>query len=209
MNPTAFHAFKAIIFDLGKVIVDFDHFDTCRKLAEYSPYSPEQIYNKIFISGIEDKFDTGQISPYLFFKTVQKDLQLTTDMDSFREIWVNIFTLNPGIEQLVYRLKNSYKLICLSNTNQWHFEFCVKNFQVLSNFDSFILSYKTGKKKPHRNIFTKAVSEANALPHECLYIDDIRDFVEAAETTGIKGVHFISVEQLEMKLKEMGVLLNA
>jgi putative hydrolase of the HAD superfamily len=197
---------KAIIFDLGNVIVDFDHFIICRKLAEYSNYSPEQVKEKIFTSGLEEQFDRGQISPETFFKAISKELNIDIDIALFRKIWNNIFSLNAGIEQLIKRLQGKYKLLCLSNTNPWHFEFCMQTFPVLNNFDSFILSFKVGEKKPHKKIFQKATEEANALPWECLYIDDIKKFVKAAEDRGIKGIHFISAEQLEKELEVFGVL---
>lgn len=198
--------FKTIIFDLGKVIVDFDHFIICRRLAQYSPYSPEQVYEIIFTAGLEDRFDRGLIAPALFYETVINELAININMDLFRKIWDNIFSLNPGIEQIIRKLKNRYELLCLSNTNQWQFDFCMQSFPVLKNFDSFVLSFEIGKKKPDKIIYKKALEQTSALPQECLYIDDIKKFTDAAEDNGIKAIQFISVQQLERELKVLEVL---
>jgi putative hydrolase of the HAD superfamily len=206
MPTTSTNSIKAIIFDLGKVIVDFDHLTICRKLAEYSPCAPQQTYDKIFTSGLEAQFDRGQISPEDFFNTIRSELNINIGIDLFREIWNNIFSLNHGIEDIIQRLKGKYKLLCLSNTNQWQFEFCMQAFPVLNCFDSFILSFKVGEKKPQQIIFRKAVENAGVFPHECLYIDDVKEFIKAAESMQIKGIQFISVAQLEKELGQYGVL---
>ena len=114
MTSNSNSSIKAIIFDLGKVIVDFDHFIVCRKLALYSPCSPEQVYEKIFTSCLEEQLDKGQISPETFFKTARNELNIDIEIDQFRKIWGNIFSLNTGIEQLIKRLQGKYKLLCLS-----------------------------------------------------------------------------------------------
>jgi HAD superfamily hydrolase (TIGR01509 family) len=206
MNLKLSQNIKTIIFDLGKVIVNFDHFIICGKLAENSPFPADKIYEKIFTSGLEEQFDMGIISPDSFFEAASSKLELHMSEEMFREIWENIFSLNTDIEPLIYALKKKYRLLCLSNTNQWHFEFCMQHFSVLKNFDSFILSYETGQKKPDKLIYSRLLEQADALPQECVYIDDIKEFVEVAEEIGIHGIHFLSVKQTESDLKSLGVL---
>jgi putative hydrolase of the HAD superfamily len=82
----------------------------------------------------------------------------------------------------------------------------MKNFPVLNNFDSFILSFEIGERKPHPKIFQKAIEKARALPSECLYIDDMKEFIKVAGDMGMIGIQFVSVEQLENELKIFGVL---
>jgi epoxide hydrolase-like predicted phosphatase len=201
MNTQSPDLIKAIIFDLGNVIVLFDHFTICRNLSAYSPYSPEEIYNMLFTSGLESLFDTGKISPEDFFKEASGALQLTIDIEQFKEIWCNIFSLNPGIDNLIVKLKKKYQLFCLSNTNMWQFEHCRKHFTILDNFDSFILSFQEGVKKPDWKIYEKALQEADAVPEECIYIDDVKKFVQAAEEKGMKAIRFTSTEDLVSALR--------
>ena len=192
---------KAIIFDLGNVIVLFDHFTICRNLSAYSPYSPEEIYNVLFTSGLESRFDTGEISPEDFFKKASGALQLTIDIELFKKTWNDIFSLNPGIDNLIVELKKKYLLLCLSNTNMWQFEYCRKHFTVLDYFDSFILSFQEGVRKPDWKIYEKALQEADAVPEECIYVDDVKEFVQAAEAKGMKAIRFISTEDLTSVLR--------
>jgi putative hydrolase of the HAD superfamily len=193
---------KVIIFDLGKVIVDFDHLVICRKLARYCTVAPNEICRKIFKSGLEAQFDEGNITIDKFYAKLREQLQLNITRDEFELIWNHIFKLNPGIAPLIKRLKKDYRLLCLSNTNMLHFEYCMKKFPLLQYFDDFILSYKIGKRKPHRKIFKAALTKAHCPAYACLYIDDIAEYVQTAEAMGMKAIHFKSVQQLKKQLKK-------
>ncbi len=194
-------AVRVIIFDLGKVIVDFDHFVICRRLSRYCTFTPNEIYRKIFTSGLEAQFDEGSLTAYKFIINIKKQLQLNIAMDEFKLIWNHIFKLNPGIALLIKSLKKNYRLLCLSNTNMLHFEYCMKKFALLQYFDDFILSYKIGKRKPHCKIFKAALTKAHYAAQACLYIDDMAEYVKTAEAMGMKAIHFKSVQQLKNQLK--------
>ena len=197
---------KVIIFDLGKVIVDFDHIRICTKLSKQSPFGPDRIRDIIFNSGLEASFDMGIISPENFYLSVKKKARLEININVFQEIWTKIFTLNPEIEELISLLKNKYGMLCLSNTNSWHFEYCMQKFHVLKHFDSFILSYKVGKTKPDRTLFEEAIKKAATLPDECVYIDDVPKFVETASKLGINGIHFRTVRKLKKELSDLNII---
>ncbi len=191
---------RVIIFDLGKVIVDFDHFMICKKMALYCPLTAREIYREIFNSGLEAQFDEGILTPRSFFAHIKRNVHFTGSIIEFKKIWNHIFTLNPGISQLITRLKRNYRLLCLSNTNKWHFEYCLKTFPVLHHFDDFILSYKIKKRKPDPAIFKEALAKAKCSAQECVYIDDIQEYVMAAEALGMRAIHFKSISQLKKYL---------
>lgn len=207
MLPLAHDTITTVIFDLGKVIVDFDHFAICRSLAADSVFSPEQIFEKIFSSSLEQQFDTGRISPETFYEKIGHELSLSISRDRFRDIWNNIFTLKPGIEVLLQTLARKYMLVCLSNTNEWHFEYCRQQFPVLSLFSAYVLSCRVGACKPDAKIYKTALVTAGAQAHQCLYIDDILEFVQSAASLGIRGIHFMSVAQLQGELTAMRIIV--
>lgn len=205
MASSDFLPLKTIIFDLGKVIVDFDHGSISKRLSLHCSSPPGLIYEKIFASGMEKKLDRGELAPEIFFQALKAELGFQLTMEQFRDIWNTIFSLMPGIDLLIRRLKK-YTLVCLSNTNKWHFEYCLQHFPVLRSFNIFMLSYEAGARKPEKIIFQKALERARCLPSECLYIDDIPEFIASAEELGIRGIAFVSAEHLEGQLKELGVL---
>ena len=86
---------KVIIFDLGKVIVDFDHFVICRRLSRYCTFTANEIYRKIFTSRLEAQFDEGSLTAHKFIINIKKQLQFNIAMDEFEKVWNHIFKLNP------------------------------------------------------------------------------------------------------------------
>jgi len=199
-------AIRTIIFDLGNVIVDFSHNVACERIAAHSPYTADHIYRKIFASRLVQQFDTGHVSPETFFSKISDELHVHIEKNVLQSIWNSIFSLNRDTEKIIRLLQGRFRLLCLSNTNPWHFDYCMRRFSVLKSFDSFILSFQAGALKPQKKIFRQAILEAHALPEQCLFIDDIELFVEAAKHEGIQAIHFISADRLSRALKERGLL---
>lgn len=198
---------KLIIFDLGNVILNFDHMIICRKLSKISKLSPQQIYDIIFVSGLERLYDEGKISTKNFFKQISNKLKLNIPFKEFKQIWEDIFWLNEGIEEVIMRLKEKYKLFLLSNTNQLHFEFAKNKFDILTFIDEYILSYKIGYTKPDAKIFYEALKKSMVSASQCIYIDDIKEHIDAASKIGINGILFQSIDELKKDLPRHGVKL--
>lgn len=197
---------QAVIFDLGKVIVDFDHRVISARLAQTSTYSEETVFQTVFSPELVRRVDSGNLRLKDFYEILRKKLNLKISLHTFKHIWNDIFSINPGIDILLHRLASRYRLLCLSNTNHWHFEHCRKQFPVLDLFHSFILSYKVGTCKPDPDIYRHAVAAAETEACRCVYVDDIPEFVTAGEAIGLRGVHFVSVPQLTHVLQGMGVI---
>ncbi len=187
---------EVIIFDLGNVILKFDHMISCRKLSQISKLSAQEIYDIIFSSGLERLYDEGKISTEDFFKEISNKLGLDIYLTEFKLIWQDIFRLNKGIRKLLLCLKEKYKLFLLSNTNEIHFEFARDKFDVLNLMDEYILSYKVGVTKPNPQIFHEALKKSKVEASKCIYIDDIKEHVESASKIGMKGILFQSVDRL-------------
>ena len=199
---------QAIIFDLGKVIVDFDHHTISKKLTHFSPYPEAAIFDAIFSSGLVQQFDCGQLQPEVFFAILKQQLRLTLSLPEFQSIWNTIFSIKQGMIPLIDALATTYTLIGLSNTNVWHFTYCREHFPVLDRFTAWILSYEVGISKPDPRIYRCAVEAAGVQPHQCLYIDDVYEFIVAGESVGLQGIHFVSVAELVHQLKNYGVSVS-
>ena len=197
---------RTIIFDLGKVIVDFDHMIFCHNASLHCDLNPDEIYRKIFHAGLEKRFDSGALTPEAFFDAARSALGLKIEIDLFAYLWSDIFTLTKGIEPLINGLKQQSRLLCLSNTNPWHFNWCRQHFKVLEAFDAWILSYECHCCKPDPGIYKKALEKAGTLPEMCVYIDDIADNVAAARQLNMQGIVFSSADGLEQALLDKGFL---
>jgi putative hydrolase of the HAD superfamily len=194
-----------IIFDLGQVIVGFDHMELCRRASKHSPHEPEEIFTRMFHSGLIRRFETGLLAPDGFYREACRALDLNLPLEQFKTIWNTIFTLNTDTTRIIERLQG-FQLLLLSNTNVWHFNYCLENYPVLRLFNSLILSYEVGAYKPEKEIFEAALASASAKPQECIFIDDIEHYTEAARSMGINAHTFTTADMLEQYLSSLKIL---
>ena len=198
---------EVIIFDLGKVILDFDHRSITRRLAERSSLPEERIQSVIFDENRESLYDRGKMSSREFYVDVVKSLRMDLPFREFRDIWTRIFTPNKAVCNVVQTLKKRYRLMLLSNTNEMHFDYVLGAFEILNLFDDHILSYRVGERKPHSSIYFAALKKADCAPGSCVYIDDMEEYVWAARDLGIQAILFTSSEQLQRELRGLDVLV--
>ncbi|HEX4137871.1 MAG TPA: HAD family phosphatase [Bryobacteraceae bacterium] len=199
-------AIKAVIFDLGRVIVPFDFNRGYTRLEPLCGIPAAEIPKRIAPTGLVPLFESGGIEPRDFVRELSRHLNLDTSYENFCEIWSSIFlphTLIP--ESMLAGVARNYRLVLLSNTNAIHFEMVRENYPLLRHFHSFVLSYEVGAMKPLPQIYRRAIEEAGCLPEECFFTDDIPDYVAGARAQGIDAVQFESAEQIEAELRKRGV----
>jgi glucose-1-phosphatase len=198
---------KAVLFDLGKVLLHFDFTPAFKRLSRHCLHDPETVRRFFLNSELEVLYDGGKIGSAEFYRRVRKGLGLRTDYAGFRDIWNGIFTPVPGMAALVKRLKKKKRLVLISNTNAMHFEYLRGRYPVLGHFDRHILSFKEKVRKPDERIYRTAQKACKALPEEIFYIDDREDLTSAAEELGFHVHTFRNdLSALTAKLREKGVL---
>lgn len=196
---------RTIISDLGNVLLHFDHMRSCDKVARACGKAPERIYELMFSSGLEQEYDVGRISSDTFAERVGKLLGGQVDADTIRRSWQEIFWPVEGMEALIRGLKGNYRLVLLSNTNDWHFTYCHGTFPFIALFDHYALSYKLGVRKPDPAIFEKALAMAGSEASESVFMDDIGEYVDAARSLGIHGLVFESCAKLKREFSALGI----
>jgi putative hydrolase of the HAD superfamily len=198
--------FKAIIFDLGKVIVPFEIQRGYAALQPHCGFPAEELPQRIAATGIVHLFEEGRISSEDFVRQFSEALGLKIGYVRFCELWSSIFLPDPLVpEELLEGLRRRYRLLLLSNTNAIHFAMLRDNYPILRHFDDFILSYEVGAMKPDPRIYQAAIERAGCRPEECFFTDDMAPFVEAARRAGIDAVQFQSAEQVERELLARGI----
>jgi putative hydrolase of the HAD superfamily len=197
--------YKAIIFDLGNVLVQCDFARWRQALEGFCPYAAGEIRRRIAASDLVERFETGLIEPLDFGAQLSRILALDMDYADFCKLWSSIFTDPLVPEAMLEGLAARYRLVLLSNTNAIHFETIRENYPLLRHFHERILSYEVHAMKPRPEIFQAALERCGCPPEECFYTDDIAAYVEAAQRLGIDAVQFESLAQLERELKARGI----
>ncbi len=199
---------RLIIFDLGKVILDFSHLKIAEGLSGYSKdkryQDPGNMLEEMFLNGrgVIGRYDNGDMTTDELFSYVKESFGLSISFLQFKRIWTEIFTENKGMGDLIERLKKDFTLFLLSNTNELHFTYIKERFPVVHKFDRWVLSYQTRLSKPDPEIYRLALSQAGVTPEEAIFIDDTAGHVRGARSVGIHAVEFKSVEQITAYIEE-------
>ena len=197
---------KVIIFDLGNVIVNVNKTKQFKRFSADSNKSISYIKNYFENSYLRKAFERGGFNSEEFYDKVSNGLNLKMNFNNFKEAWCNIFSINKTIEKLIRTLKSDFKLVLLSNTDEMHFEYIKNKYKIVNEFDEYTLSYKVGYRKPNPIIFLNAIIKANTLPFNCIYFDDIPEFVYVARLMGIRAFQYKNFERLVDDLSKLKIL---
>ena len=187
---------KAIIFDLGGVILNIDYQLTITTFNELGVENADLFYSKKVQNPIFDKIETGEISANSFLEELQKQ----TTNASIKEVenaW-NAMLLDLPENRLdcIKKLKNNYKIFLLSNTNEIHIKAFRKKigeqqWEAFSSlFDKMYLSHQIGFRKPGKKAFQIILEENKLKPNEVFFIDDSPQHIKAALKLGIQS-HYL------------------
>ena len=197
---------KALIFDLGGVIVPLDFKRAYRQLESMCGLPAADIPKRIGATGLVPVFETGGIEAEPFAERILESLGLRKSYPEFCEMFSQIFLPGPLLPERLFRaLRERYRLVLLSNTNVIHYPRLHAEYPLLELFHERVLSYEVGALKPSPAIYREAVKRAACAAEECFFTDDVLPYVEAARNEGIDAVQFESAEQLERELRARGV----
>lgn len=199
---------RAVIFDLGRVLVDFDHLIAAKKISSLIGRPAEEIYDLFFDSRVTREFEEGRIGAEEFFRQVKLLLDLSISFEEFSSIWNSIFFINEHNRQvyaLAKRLRATHNTILLSNINELHFRHIEESFPILDAFDLLIPSFRYGCIKPDKRIYEKTLELAHIEPDEAFYTDDRPELIAQARNLGIRGFVYTGFDQLLTDLLSCGI----
>ncbi len=196
---------KAIIFDYGNVISALDNNLFLKEIAGCSEKTVSELHELIYVqSDLPGQYETGLITSDEFFALTKKLCGLSISQTDFIGAFTGIFTPIPSTLALIERLKPDYMLGLLSNTNEWDFKYEIEKIRVFDLFDTVTVSYRVKAMKPDRKIYLDALNKLGLKPEECIYIDDIKEYSDAASAIGIRGIHYIDHNSLLESLASLG-----
>ena len=158
---------KAVIFDLGRVIIPFNFELGYNELSRLTGFDTAEIRRRIGLTGSVAKFETGLVGSAEFVAGIAGTLGIELSVAEFSRIWNSIFlkeTLIP--EEMLARLKQRYRLLLLSNTNALHFDGLEQRYPLLRHFHKHVLSFQVQAMKPDAAIYLHAVQLAGVLPQD-------------------------------------------
>jgi FMN phosphatase YigB (HAD superfamily) len=200
---------KGIIFDVGGVLVT-EVMDICLKNAAKNLGIPLSRLRSILADREIAGLQTGKVTSLQYWHAVCTKLDIPApDNKILASLWEKTYAKtrkkNIGTIRLAKKLKKRVPVAILSNTIAGHAAYNRKT-GVYAGFDPVILSHEVGLHKPQKEIFLLTTEKMKIAPGNLLFIDDCPRYVKAARAAGLNAIRFRSAQQLEIKLKSLGLL---
>ena len=197
---------EALLFDLGKVLVDFDFELGMRQFAAKTSLARQEFEDVIWDRQWIRPYERGESSTAEYHRHLCERGKLRMTIEEFEQAWSAVFLPDLILpEVLLMNLKQRYPLILVSNTNEAHTAFVAKQYSVFEHFGHRVLSHEVGSLKPDSKIYKEAIRVSGKNPEALFFTDDREENIEAALQLGIRAHLFRSPSGLVQALREQGV----
>ena len=196
---------KNIIFDLGNVLLDFN--PKVYVKSKVTEEKVEEIYKCIFQSDEWPMLDRGTISEEdAKINIINRNIENEELINLVFENWYDILIpIESSVDVLKKLKQNGYKVYYLSNFHLAAFEYVTKKHDFFECFDGGVVSYEENLLKPEKEIYEKIIDKYDLIPSQTIFIDDMKENVEAAIKLGLKGIILNNPKDLKAELEEFNV----
>lgn len=198
---------EAVIFDLGKVLLDFDYGITARHLAEHCNVSAQGIVDTIDQTHLLLDYEEGKISTDEFYAKVCEQTGYRGEFETFRDAFADIFSEIPEMVNLQRRLKEAgVPCYIFSNTNEVAIHHVKRNFPFFGGFDGYVYSYLEKSMKPDAPIYGAVERETGKSGAALIYLDDKAENIAAGAARGWQTIHHVNPQTSVAGIEGAGLL---
>jgi FMN phosphatase YigB (HAD superfamily) len=200
----------AIVFDLGKVLVDFDYSIAARRIAARCSAPVDQ--GRFFAdhAPLLSRYELGLVTTQEFFDHIRVTNGFAGLRDEFAEYFADIFTaIQPMVDLHAGFRGRGFRTYIFSNTNELAALHIRRRFPFFGHFDGYVLSYEHGAMKPDARLYEVLERETGKRGREIVYIDDRPENVAAGAARGWQAVLQESPEKTRAALHRLGLVNEA
>lgn len=189
--------FKAIIFDLGGVILNIDYHKTIEAFKTLGVLNFDELYTQAQQHNVFDDFETGKISDDEFRNYIREVSHQKLSDEQIDSAWnAMLLDLPESRVELLNTLNKKYPIYLYSNTNSIHLkafsQIISKQYNTELLLESLFLktyySHELGMRKPNQEGFLKIMSNHELNPERTLFIDDSEQHLKGAASVGLQTV---------------------
>ena len=202
-------AFKAIIFDLGGVLIDWNPRYVFNDSYFDSDEKRKYFFDQICTSDWNEEQDAGRSIVEATQLLVSRYPEWEEAIRDYYGRWTDMLKAPiPGTVEIFRKLKESrkYKLYALTNWQAGLFDIALVRYNFLHWFDGRVVSGEEKTRKPFPEFYKRLLDRYQLKPSDALFIDDNLRNVKAAEQLGIESIFFQSPEQLNEELVKRAIL---
>src|SRR5262245_29621434 len=197
---------KAVVFDLGKVLLDFDYGIAAQKIAAHGRLRPEEVVDCMLHAQLLGRYECGLIDSAQFFTETCAATGFCGTADEFADCFGDIFVeIEPMVQLHASLRENELPTFIFSNTNEFAVRFIRRRFPFFAHFDGYVLSYEHGFMKPDARLYDVVEKISDRSGSEILYLDDRIENVEAGAARGWRAILHQSPEQSRAEIAKVGL----
>lgn len=198
---------EVVVFDLGKVLVDFDYGIAARNIAAHANLAASQIQKVIEHSPLLVRYETGLINTEEFYAQVCAQTGFRGDQRNFSQLFGDIFfPIEPMLELHAQLLERQIPTFILSNTNEMAVQYIRGKFPFFRNFQSYVFSYEHGALKPDSKLYEVMEKVTQRGAEKILYLDDRLENVQAGIERGWQVIHHQKPQETIAAFQRLGLL---
>ena len=201
-------AADALLFDLGRVVLDIDFSKVVACWAGHAGCEPAHLAGRFsWRDEFYQQHEKGEISDAEFFAALRALLGVELSDAQFLEGWNEIFAGEmPGIAPLLQRAAQRLPLYAFSNTNAAHVEHFSETYAgVLGHFREIFLSSAIGLRKPDAAAYDHVVKAIGMPASRIVFFDDLAENIDGARACGLTAVHVTSPDDVAHALAALGI----
>jgi HAD superfamily hydrolase (TIGR01509 family) len=193
-----------VVFDLGKVLVDFDYSIAVSRIAGRSNLPPAGVERFFLHSPLLVDYESGRLTRQEFFEQARQATGFRGTMEEFGDFFADIFTeIPPMIELHAGLQRRNIPTYIFSNTNDLAVEHIQRNFPFFRNFNGYVYSYEVGAMKPGTKIYEALEKLAGRCGAEIIYLDDRPENVAGGAARGWQAILHETPEKSRAALKDL------
>jgi FMN phosphatase YigB (HAD superfamily) len=201
---------KAVVFDLGKVLVDFDYGLAARKIAARSALGETGVRNLLDHTPLLFRYETGLLTREQFYEEVRLGTGYRGGFEEFCAHFADIFwEIEPMIAWQAALRAQGMPTFIFSNTNDLAVGHIRNKFPFFSCFDGYILSYEHGAMKPDARLYEVVERQTGQTGDAIVYLDDRAENIATAVGRGWRGLLHETPAKSFAALQTMGLLVPA
>ncbi|MFM1768312.1 MAG: hypothetical protein RJA22_841 [Verrucomicrobiota bacterium] len=195
-----------VVFDLGKVLVDFDYSIAARRIAARGTVDAAAVRALIDHSPLLCQYETGLLDQAGFFAAVRQATGFAGGPEEFAGFFADIFTEIPPMVALQRRLRSAgVPTFIFSNTNDLAIGHIRRHFPFFAGFDGYVLSYEHRAMKPQAPLYEVVERMTGRQGRRIVYLDDRLENIEAGRARGWEVIHHADPAESAARLRELGV----
>jgi HAD superfamily hydrolase (TIGR01509 family) len=198
---------KAVVFDLGKVLLDFDYGIAIARIQKLSRLSLAELHALINQSPLLLRYEANLLTTAQFFSEVQSASGFDGNLEQFRSFFADIFTAIEPMVQLHEQLRrDGMPTFIFSNTNEIAVAHIRQRFPFFNTFDGYILSYEHDAMKPDPRLYEVVERVTGRRGSDLLYLDDRLENIQAGTARGWQTILHEDPARTELAMRKSGLL---